>query len=226
METGCSMKRYGNIYEKICDMDNLREAHRNARKDKLFYAEVVMVDSDPDKYLSEIREMLINHTYSVNLDDYTISTINDKGKQRELWKLPYFPHRIIQWAIMLQIEPIFNKVFTGFTCASLPNRGIKKAQELVNTYLKDEPGTQYCFKMDVHHFYPSINHRILKRLLRKKFKDPELLALLDIIIDSHPPKGVPIGSYLSQYLANFYLSYFDHWLKEKATPEICGSVYG
>lgn len=69
------MKRYGNIYEKICDMDNLREAHRNARKDKLFYAEVVMVDSDPDKYLSEIREMLINHTYSVNLDDYTISTI-------------------------------------------------------------------------------------------------------------------------------------------------------
>ena len=215
METGCSMKRYGNIYEKIGDMDNLREAHRNARKDKLFYAEVVMVDSDPDKYLSEIREMLINHTYSVNLDDYTISTINDKGKQRELWKLPYFPHRIIQWAIMLQIEPIFNKVFTGFTCASLPNRGIKKAQELVNTYLKDEPGTQYCFKMDVHHFYPSINHRILKRLLRKKFKDPELLALLDIIIDSHPPKGVPIGSYLPQYLANFYLSYFDHWLKEK-----------
>lgn len=140
------MKRYGNIYEKICDMDNLREAHRNARKDKLFYAEVVMVDSDPDKYLSEIREMLINHTYSVNLDDYTISTINDKGKQRELWKLPYFPHRIIQWAIMLQIEPIFNKVFTGFTCASLPNRGIKKAQELVNTYLKDEPGTQGWLK--------------------------------------------------------------------------------
>lgn len=209
------MKRYGNLYEKICDMDNLREAHRNARKDKLFYAEVVMVDSDPEKYLSEIREMLINHTYSVNLDDYTISTINDKGKQRELWKLPYFPHRIIQWAIMLQIEPIFTKVFTGFTCASLPNRRIKKAQELVNTFLKDEPGTQYCFKMDVHHFYPSINHRILKRLLRKKFKDHDLLTLLDIIIDSHPPKGVPIGSYLSQYLANFYLAYFDHWLKEK-----------
>ena len=88
------MKRYGNIYEKICDMNNLREAHRNARKDKLFYAKVVMVDSDPDKYLLEIREMLINHTYSVNLDDYSISTINDKGKQRELWKLPYFPHRI------------------------------------------------------------------------------------------------------------------------------------
>ena len=43
-----------------------------------------------------------------------------------------------------------------------------------------------------------------------------LIELLDKIIDSYPgEKGVPIGSYLSQYLANFYLSYFDHWLKER-----------
>lgn len=208
------MVRFGNIYEKIYDMSNLKEAHRNARKDKLFYAEVVMVDSDPDYYLGEIQKMLKNRTYQVNPEDYSVSIINDKGKSRELWKLPYFPHRIIQWAIMLQIEPVFNSVFTDFTCASLPNRGIKKAHALTIEQLKDKPGTEYCLKIDVHHFYPSINHGILKRLLRKKFKDPDLLALLDMIIDSHPPKGIPIGSYLSQYLANFYLAYFDHWLKE------------
>ena len=57
---------------------------------------------------------------------------------------------------------------------------------------------------------------ILKNLLRKKFKDKRLLDLLFMIIDSYPgEKGIPIGSYLSQYLANFYLAYFDHWLKEK-----------
>lgn len=70
------MKRYGNIYEKICDMGNLRLAHQNAREDKLFYKEVKMVDSDPDKYLSMIREMLLNETYQVS--EYTISIINDK----------------------------------------------------------------------------------------------------------------------------------------------------
>lgn len=208
------MTRFGNIFPKVYDMDNLWEAHRNARKDKLFYAEVVMVDSNPDFYLKQIQEMLINGTYKVNPEDYSISQINDKGKDRELWKLPYFPHRIIQWAIMLQIEAVFNQVFTDFTCASIPNRGIKQAHDLITQYMKDEPGTAYCLKMDIHHFYPSISHRVLKRLLRKKFKDPELLALLDMIIDSHPPVGIPIGSYLSQYLANFYLAYFDHWLKE------------
>jgi len=208
------LKRFGNIYSKIYDMDNLREAHRNARKDKLFYREVQMVDSDPDYYLGEIQRMLKNKTYKISEGDYSVSIINDKGKDRELWKLPYYPHRIIQWAIMLQIEPIFQSVFTDFVCASLPNRGIHRAMNLVNRALKDEGETKYCLKVDVHHFYPSINHEALKRLLRRKFKDPDLLSMLDMIIDSHPPKGIPIGSYLSQYLANYYLAYFDHWLKE------------
>ena len=208
------MKRYGNIYAKIYDMDNLRLAHENARKDKLYYKEVKMVDSNPEYYLKEIQEMLINKTYEVS--EYDVSVLNDKGKERELMKLPYYPDRIIQWAIMLQIEPIFMKVFCAHSCASIKDRGITKAARITENAMKDEKNAKYCLKIDVSKFYPNIHHAILKKLLRKKFKDKDLLELLDKIIDSYPgEKGVPIGSYLSQYLANFYLSYFDHWLKEK-----------
>ena len=70
----------------------------------------------------------------------------------------------------------------------------------------------YCLKLDITKFYPSVNHDILKALLRRKFKDAKLLALLEEIINS--AEGLPIGNYLSQYMANFYLSYFDHWIKE------------
>ena len=80
------MKRYGNIYEKIITMDSVREAHRNARRDKLFYEEVKMVDKDPEKYLKEIQEMLTAGTYKVS--EYTVSILKDKGKERELKKLP------------------------------------------------------------------------------------------------------------------------------------------
>lgn len=208
------MKRYGNIYPKIYDMDNLREAHRNARKDKAYYKDVQMVNGDEDFYLNQIREMLMNGTYKVS--EYEIKVINDKGKERQLMKLPYFPDRIIQWAIMLQIEHVFMEVFTDFTCASIKYRGIHKASKMLDRFMKDVPGTQYCLKLDIAKFYPSINHEILKSLLQRKFKDPDLLDLLFKIIDSIPgEKGVPIGSYLSQYLANFYLAYFDHWLKEE-----------
>lgn len=208
------MKRYGNIYKEICDMENLRVAHRCARRDKSYYREVKMVDSDPEKYLNEIQEMLVNKTYKVS--EYQKSVINDTGKERELMKLPYFPDRIIQWAVMLQIERVFLKTMCAHTCASIPERGISKGRKLMLRYLADEEASRYCLKVDIHHFYPSISHRILKEDLRRKFKDPELLWLLDLIIDSIPgDEGVPIGSYLSQYLANFYLSEMDHRMKEE-----------
>ena len=211
------MKRRGYIFEKICDIDNLREAHRNSRKDKTYYREVKMVDSDPDFYLKKIQEMLANKTYKVS--EYTISTLNDKGKERELMKLPYFPDRIIQWAIMLQIEQDFMNVFCNHSCASVKGRGIHHATRLVDKYMKDKEGCKYCLKIDIKKFYPNIDHEILKQLLRKIFKDKNLLWILDLIIDSMPEgKGVPIGSYLSQYLANFYLAGLDNYLKhtEKA----------
>ena len=208
------MKRYGNIYAKVCDLDNIREAHRSARKGKVHYGEVKMVDKRPDFYLGKIQEMLANKTYKVSA--YTERIANETGKERHIMKLPYFPDRIIQWAIMLQIEHIFTEVFTNFTCASLKGRGIHHAANLLDRYMEDVPGTAYCLKLDIAKFYPNIDHEILKQLLRRKIKDADLLGLLDKIIDSIPGgKGIPIGCYLSQYMANFYLAYFDHWLKNE-----------
>lgn len=207
------MLRVGYLYEKICTIENIREAHKHARKDKLFYKEVKMVDSDPDYYFAQIRDILLNHTYKVG--KYIVEVINESGKDRTLMKLPYFPDRIIQWAIILQIETHLARTFTFHTCASLPGRGQDRCIKLTEAYLRDVKATQYCLKIDIHHFYPSIDREILKQKLRRIFKDPELLWLLDLIIDSPPgDRGIPIGSYLSQYLANFYLSDLDHKLKE------------
>ena len=182
--------------------------------------------------------MLKEHKYKVGL--YKTSRYFDRGKQRILYKLPYYPDRIIQWAIMLKIEKYFQRVFTNFTCASLPNRGIHQASEMLGDYLyKHQDEELYCLKIDVKKFYPNINRKILKKLLRRLFKDKDLLLELDNIIDSfnnndlyklnlteeekaiycQEGKGVPVGSYLSQYLANFYLAYFDHWLIEECKCE-------
>lgn len=117
----------------------------------------------------------------------------------------------------------------------MKKRGTRYAANLLNKYLKDYHNTKYCLKIDIKKFYPNIDRNILKKMLLRKIKDRDVLWLLDIIIDSmdninvtnvkvpeefkeiyfQPGKGIPIGSYLSQYFANFYLSYFDHWLKEE-----------
>jgi hypothetical protein len=204
------MKRYGNLYPKIYDMDNLIAAHQNARKGKTFYNEVKMVDGDPEKYLGQIQEMLKAKSYRTS--KYTVFTKIDKKKEREIFALPYYPDRIIQWAIVQILEPIWMNTLISDTFSSLKGRGIHQALLKLQKDLQNRKETKYCLKLDVKKFYPSVDHAILKTIIQRKIKDLDVLALLENVIDS--ADGVPIGNYLSQYFGNLYLSAFDHWVKE------------
>ena len=205
------MKRYGNLFEKIYDFENLISAHRNARKGKTHYRDVEMVDSDPDYYLSNIQRMIIEKTYKTS--KYKTFTKIDKGKEREIFALPYYPDRIIQWAIVQVLEPIWMNTFIKGTYSSLKGRGIHAALADIKHDLRNGNDTKYCLKFDIKKYYPSIDHEILKRIVRKKIKDVNVLSLLDEIIDS--TSGVPIGNYLSQFFGNLYLNDLDHWIKEE-----------
>ena len=208
------MKRYGHLHEKICEMDNILLAHRNARKGKGHYKEVQQVNEDPERYCRSIQLMLDKEIYRTS--PYKVFTKTDGKKPREIYVLPYYPDRIIHWAIVQVLEPIWMRTFIGQTYSSLKGRGIHKGLVDIQAMLQDKQGTKYCLKFDVRKFYPSIDHSILKQLLRRKIKDDKVLRVLDEIIDSvGGERNVPIGNYLSQYLSNVYLSGFDHWIKEE-----------
>ena len=192
-------------------MDNLVLAHQNARKGKTHYTDVQKVDADPEFYLRAIKQMLENKTYRTS--EYKTFTKHDGKKDREIFVLPYYPDRIIQWAIVQVLEPIWESTLIANTFSSLKGRGIHQGLVKLQKDLQNRKETKYCLKFDIKKFYPSIDHAILKDIIRKKIKDVDVLDLLDGIIDGAP--GVPIGNYLSQYFGNLYLSEFDHWCKEQ-----------
>ena len=178
-----AVKRYGNLYQQIYDLDNLKLAHQNAKRGKGWYSEVQAVDADLETYLKRLQDMLINHTYKTS--EYTSFIKKEGKKEREIFKLPYFPDRICQWAILQVIEPYILKRLTYNTYSAIPGKGIHAALKDVEKAMRtDVPNCQYCLKIDVKKYYPSINHEIMKEKFRKLFKDPELLWLLDEIIDS------------------------------------------
>ena len=111
------MKRYGNLYDKLCDIENIKLAHKNARKKKTHYKEVKEVDKDVDYYCNEIRDMLISKSFKNS--PYEIFIKNDKGKRREIYKLPYYPDRIIHHAIVQVVEPIWKKTLITDTYQSI-----------------------------------------------------------------------------------------------------------
>ncbi|GAE14584.1 retron-type RNA-directed DNA polymerase [Bacteroides pyogenes JCM 6292] len=205
------MKRIGNIFNEVISLENLRLADERARKGKLKSYGVRVHDKNREANLLALHEILKNGTFKTS--KYHIFTIYEP-KERLIYRLPYYPDRILHHAIMNVLEPVWVSVFNKNTYSCIKNRGIHKCAKDVKQALKQDPdGTRYCLKIDVRKFYPSIDHELLKGVVRRKIKDGRLLALLDEIIDS--VDGVPIGNYLSQYFANLFLAYFDHWLKEK-----------
>lgn len=204
------MKRYNHLFDKIASIENLRLAEQKARKGKKHSYGVHKWSKNAESNLLLLHEELINGRYKTG--PYSIfETTCSNGKVRIIYRLD-FKHRIVHHAIMIVLEPIWMSVFTRDTYSCIKKRGIHGALHQMMVDLKDVEGTQYCLKLDITKFYPSINHDLLKGIVRKKIKDSKLLNLIDEVIDS--ADGVPIGNYLSQYLANLYLAYFDHWVKE------------
>ena len=207
------MKRIGNLYEKIYDIENLRLAHKQARRGKSFYTEVKLIDENEDEYLYRLQDMLIHKTYHTS--KYEVFEKKEGKKIRKIYKLPYFPDRICQWAIIQVIEPYLMRTLTDDTYSALPGRGVERARRKMVRALKTDPeNTVWCLKIDISKYYPNVNIEKLKLKYRRLFKDNDLLWLLDEILGSNPDTGVPIGNYISQYSGNIYLSDFDHRVKE------------
>lgn len=203
------MKRITNLFDTITSLDNLSLAHQKAKRGKSKSYGVSHFERNVMANLQQLHMELTTETYRTS--GYTIFKIYEP-KEREIYRLPY-RDRVVHHAIMNVLEPIWTPIFVKDTYSAVKGRGIHGAARRLRRDLHDETNTVYCLKMDIRKFYPSIDHQTLKVIVRRKIKDSRVLALLDEIIDSAP--GVPIGNYLSQFFANLYLSYFDHWLKEQ-----------
>jgi RNA-directed DNA polymerase len=203
------MKRYGNLFDKIVFMDNLKLAYKLARKGKSHKSNLKYIDDNIDELLIKLQKDLINGTYKTS--EYRTRLIHEP-KERLIYVLPFYPDRIVHHAIMNVLEPIWDKFMINESYSCRKDKGQHKASQKVMEFNRKY---DYCFKGDIHHFYPSINHQILKRIIKHKIKDQRVLDLLFEIIDSVEGEvNVPIGNYLSQWFGNLYMNEFDHYVKQ------------
>ncbi len=205
------MKRNGNLFEAVYSAENVRAAMLAAMKGKGHYGEVQRIKNDLEKYVTELSEIL--KTKQFKTAEYEVFEKQSGDKLRTIYKLPFYPDRVVHHCIVQVLLPMWVKLLIRDTYSTIPGRGIHDGVRRMKIALKDVAGTQYCLKFDIRKYYPSVDHDILKQILRRKIKDADLLELLDEIIDS--ADGIPIGNYVSQWLGNVYLAYFDHFCKEQ-----------
>lgn len=208
-----SMKRIGFLYEKICTIDNLVLAVRNATKNKKHRRGIVKDAHDnPELYAQRVKEIL--ESGNVEFAPPRLKTRREHNKIRNIKTPKFYPDQIIHWALMQVIDPIINRGMYRYCCGSVKGRGTSAARKAVIKFTKNDPRIKYVLKADVRRFFESVDIEILKQKFRRVIKDAKVLSLIDAILDNGG-SGLPIGYYTSQGFSNFYLQTFDHTVKEK-----------
>ncbi len=222
------MKRYGNLYPEITDFANLILAAHQAQRGKRFRENVLKFNYNLEAELAKIKIELESRTYQPGR--YKTFEICEP-KRRFISAAPY-RDRVVHHALCNIIVPVFEKTFISDSYSNRFGFGTHRALRRFTAFARSNT---YILQCDIKKYFPSINHEILKSLLRRKLKCQDTLWLLDTIIDNSNPqepvidyfpgddllsplqlrKGLPIGNLTSQFFANVYLNSLDHFVKEE-----------
>ncbi len=222
------MKRYGNLWHQIINWENLLLAARYAQKGKRFRDNVLAFNYNLEGELLKLRSELAQKTYRPGA--YRSFRIYDP-KPRLISAAPY-RDRVVHHALCNIIVPLIDRSFITDTYANRLGYGTHRA---LKRFIEFARSSRYVLQCDIRKYFPSIDHEILKQIIRRKIKCKNTLWLIDTIIDnSNPqetvieyfpgddlltpllrPRGLPIGNLTSQFFANVYLNDFDHFVKEK-----------
>lgn len=235
------MKRVGHLWEKFCSIETATEAiykgTLNKRKDRvvvrifgysdagknsdhpLWAMDPAKVHAYAGRLVAELKAGRWQHQPGKKRH------IVSNGKHREI-EIARLKDHIVQWMAILTIEELETKKMYRHSCGNLPNRGIEDARKSVEKWVRSGD-CKFFVKLDIRHFYQTVDLRKLSDLMATHIKDKRFLAMFNQIVYSSAewetifdaPRNLAIGYYSSPWLANIYLTPLDRFITEKLYKE-------
>lgn len=222
------MKRVANLFDRIVSFESLHRAAFEVLRGKRGREHAGDLFRDLEGTLIRLQRELLDGTYQPGA--YRAFWIREP-KARLISAAP-LRDRIVHHALIAAIEPHFERGFIDHSYACRTGRGTHRA---LAEFVRRARSSTFVLKMDIAKYFPTIDHAILKRLLRRKLKDPRALWLADAIIDGsnlqgapiqyfagdslltpiERRRGIPIGNLTSQFFANVYLDQLDHFVVDR-----------
>lgn len=216
-------------HPNFTSLEALEVAFKGASRGKRYRTYAAYYNYHRLETLLQLQHELRNNTYQPK--PHARFTVNDPKKR--LIDAPHFRDRIVHHTICSVLKQVFEPCFIFDSYACREGKGSHKAAQRLQYFIRwqtDKP--LYVLHLDISKYYASVNHEALKKLLRRKLRDPLPLRVLDTIIDcyqsgsEHDPlfapdspyhtrgaRGIPIGNLTSQILGNIYLHAADDYIK-------------
>lgn len=226
-------KKLKEVFYSMTEFERLNEAYLNARKQKRYRIEILEFSNDLDSNLLRIQREVRDGTFVFG--PYRKHWVY-VPKKRLVMALP-IASRVVQWAVYLELNPFFDRMMIEDSYACRKDKGSHKAVKRLQYWMQmaeNKPGEWYHLKIDISKYFYRVDHEVLLDILSQRIDDPQLMALLRIIIDSGGAKfglprfmsaeevaedewlsevGMPIGNLTSQLFANIYLNELDQFCK-------------
>ncbi len=207
--------RFWGIYVHVCKMETLEEAYKLTKKSNgapgIDGVTFKSIEAESlEKYLQQIRHELTTKTYSPNRNRR--KEIPKVGGKLRTLNIPCIRDRIVQSALKLIIEPIFE---SDFQDGSYGYRPKKKAHEAINRVEKAAiKGNTKCIDVDLKSYFDNVRHHILMEKIAGRINDKEIMHLIKLILKVGGKRGIAQGSPISPLLSNIYLNEVDKMLEK------------
>ena len=232
-------KSVNNLYKPMLEHGNVEKKFHTAARGKSNRPDVAAI-LNPDNIQTHVN-LVIEQLSNTAPEGYGVPSperawkptnhgkvrINEgtTKKARDIEKPRYNYEQVVHHIVVSACYEIFMQGMYEFSCGSVPKRGAHYGKKYIEKWIRtDGKNCKYILKMDIRHFFESVDHSVLKEWLAKKIRDKRMLHILNLIIDGagnpagddrKDDRGLPLGFYTSQWLANFMLQPLDHYIKEE-----------
>src|SRR6202165_764761 len=207
--------RFWGLYVHICKMETLREAYQMAKSnngapgiDGVTFAAIE--ESGPETLLKQIRDELITNTYRP-MRARKKEIPKDGGKVRVL-SIPTIRDRVVQGAVKLILEPIFEADFQPGSYGYRPKRTAHQAVNRVAQAIVESKTR--IIDIDLRAYFDNVQHYLLLEKVARRVPDYAVMHLLKMMLEATGKKGVPQGGVISPLLSNVYLTEVDRMLEK------------
>ncbi len=207
--------RFWGLYVHVCKRETLREAYALAKRnngapgiDGVTFEAIEACGAE--SFLKQLRDELVSGTYRP-MRNRRQEIPKDGGKKVRVLSIPVIRDRVVQGALKLILEPIFEADFQPGSYGYRPKRTAHAAVNRVARAI-----VRYktrVIDIDLRAYFDNVRHHLLLEKVAKRVNDPGVMALLKMILKASGKKGVPQGGVISPLLSNVYLNEVDRMLE-------------
>jgi len=206
--------RFWGLYVHVCKRETLCEAYRQAKAndgapgiDGVTFAAVEA--EGVEDFLDQLRKGLVERTYRPQ-KARKVEIPKGGGKMRQL-SIPSIRDRVVQGALKLILEPIFEADFQPGSFGYRPKKSAHAAIQRVSKAILE--GKTYVIDFDLRSYFDTVRHHIVLEKVARRVDDEKVLWLLKLMLDATGKQGVPQGGVISPLLSNLYLTEVDKMLE-------------